>query len=342
MTSGNAAYGIFLSFIVPVYNAAKTMKRCLDSIVIQMDAIGEPYEIICVDDGSTDDSSRMLDDYAIGHEALSVIHIANGGPSRARERGMALAKGRYIAFADSDDYYAAGRLTRIVEQLRGHEGYGVYVFGYLERNKPEGDFKERWPSDSIEGALPLSDFLGTYSKPENISLMNYLFNKVYRADIAKSVNFDFSVSLGEDALYNYACYASCDDVFASRTSAYIYENYSASSLSRGKGLDYVWRAYRTILEAIKPLLAGYGLGERLWLLQRSYAISALHDYIRKRDSTGQDRHAAKEILTYMCAEGRSWPLDGVGAFDVLLMRCVRMGGVPLGLLLCEAKRLLRR
>ncbi|OZG61721.1 glycosyl transferase family 2 [Bifidobacterium myosotis] len=328
-----------LSFVVPVYNSQSTIGRCLDSIISQM---GESYEIICVDDGSTDGTPAILDTYSEQYGSISVIRVDNNGPSAARTRGIHSTTGRYIAFVDSDDYYAAEQLERIVEELRDNEGHAVYVFGYLERDKPGKVTRKCQPSGSTEGAMLLAEFLDIYSRPENISLMNYLFNKVYRADIAKSVDFDFSVSLGEDALYNYKCYASCGDVFVSRTAAYVYENYSASSLSRGKGLDYVWRAYRTILEAIKPLLTGRGLGERFWSLQRSYAISALHEYMRKRDSTGQDRRAAKEILTYMCAEGRSWPLDGVGAFDALLMRCVRMGGVPLGLLLCEAKRLLRR
>lgn len=328
-----------LSFVIPVYNSQSTISRCLDSIISQMN---ESYEIICVDDGSTDDSPAVLDDYSERYDSISVLHVDNNGPSVARTRGVQAATGRYIAFADSDDYYAAGLLSRIVGQLCDYEGYGIYVFGYLERDKPMEKPLEHRISNLVEKAMPISEFLDIYSQPENISLMNYLFNKMYRADIAKSVDFDSAVLLGEDAIYNYACYASCDDVFVSRTAAYVYENYSAGSLSRGKRLDYVWTAYQTILTAIRPLLSEHKLEERFRLLQRSYAISALHEYIRKRDIAKRDRHAVKDILTFVRAHGSSWSLDGVGTVDALLVRSVSMGCLPLGLLLCEGKRLLQR
>ncbi|MBT1179931.1 glycosyltransferase family 2 protein [Bifidobacterium vespertilionis] len=335
----NDGSGPLLSFVIPVYNVQSTIGRCLDSIISQMD---EPYEIICVDDGSTDGTPIILDDYSNRYDSISVMHIDNNGPSIARNRGVHAVTGRYIVFCDSDDYYASGQLARIVKQLRDHEGHGVYVFGYWERDKPGAELKQHQPSDIIEGVVPLSKFLDVYSQPDNISLMNYLFNKVYRSDIAKSVDFDSSVSLGEDALYNYTCFVACDDVFTSRTAAYVYENYSTSSLSRGRSLDCVWTAYRMILGDIEPLLISYGLGESLRLLQRSYAISALHEYMRKRDINEQDRHAARKVLTYVRANGRSWSLDGMGPFDVLLLRCVLIGGSLLGMSLCEGKRLLKR
>lgn len=328
-----------LSFVIPVYNSQATIRRCLDSIISQMD---EPYEIICVDDGSTDGTPAVLDDYAKRYAGVSVMHVGNNGPSAARTLGLQAATGRYMAFADSDDYYAAGRLARIVRQLRDHAGHGVYVFGFWERDTPDAEPLEHRPLDHCEKRVSVSDFLDAYSRPEHIALMNYLFNKVYRADIAKSAEFDSSVSLGEDALYSYACYTSCDDVLISPVSAYVYENCSASSLSRGKDLDHVWTAYRTILDAIEPLLAGRGLEGRLRLLQRSYAIGALHAYIRKRDIAEQDRRAAMDILVYMRANGRAWSFDGLGAFDGLLMRCVRMGYLRVGMLLCAAKRCAER
>ena len=302
----------------------------------------ESYEILCIDDGSTDGSPAILDEYGKRYAHISVMHVDNNGPSAARTLGIEASTGQYVAFADSDDHYAAGRLMRIVRQLHDHAGHGVYVFGFLERDTRDAEPWEHRPLDHCGEVVPLSDFLDAYSRPENIALMNYLFNKVYRADIAKSASFDPAVSLGEDALYNYACYASCDDVLISPVSAYVYENCSTSSLSRGEGLDHVWAAYRRILDAIGPLLAGRGLEGRLRLLQRSYTIGALHEYMRKRDIAEQDHRTVVDILAYMRANGRSWTLDGVGAFDVLLIRCVGMGGVPLGLLLCEGKRLLRR
>lgn len=328
-----------LSFVIPVYNAHFSIEHCLDSIISQVDV---PYEIICVDDGSTDESADMLDAYVSRYANISVLHIVNSGPSVARTRGIQAASGRYLLFVDSDDYFAEGQLKYLIAQLCAHEGYGVYVFGFMECQQAGMVPEHRLPYGCSDGVMALKDFLDVFSRPENISLMNYLFNKVYRADIAKSIGFDYTVTLGEDALYNYECYKNCDCIYVSRTAAYVYENYSDNSLSRGKNLDCVWTAYQRILEAIKPLLVSSALDNRYSLLQLSYAISALHDYVRQDDVVLQDKYVVKNILTYVHTNGRLWRLDGIGKFDVLLMMLARIGCVSLGLFVCDAKRIIRK
>lgn len=90
------------SVIIPVYNVENYLKECLDSVVKQT---FEDIEIICVDDGSTDSSGRILDEYAAKDKRVTVIHQENQGISCARNNGMAIAKGEYISFIDSDDYW---------------------------------------------------------------------------------------------------------------------------------------------------------------------------------------------------------------------------------------------
>ncbi len=90
-----------ISVIVPVYNSEKYLPRCLDSIVNQT---LEDIEIICVDDGSTDGSAAILNEYAIRDERIKVIIQKNGGSSLARNIGIARATGKYIGFVDADDH----------------------------------------------------------------------------------------------------------------------------------------------------------------------------------------------------------------------------------------------
>ncbi|MBT1169958.1 glycosyltransferase family A protein [Bifidobacterium sp. SO4] len=331
--------GVFLSFVIPVYNAEKTMRRCLDSIVTQMDMTGEPYEVICVDDGSTDDSSRILDDYAAKHEEISVVHAANGGPSRARERGVELARGRYIVFADSDDYYRDGSLSGIVRVVKSHDGIGMYIFGYCERNELDGPLAERKAILLAEGRQSTRDFLKAYATPEHISLLNFLFNKVYRADVAKTARFDHDVTLGEDALYNYTCYAACPEVYMGGQTAYVYENYSAHSLSRGRSLGEVWTAYKTIVQGIAPVLEQYGIDTQAQSLHAVYLISVMHEYLRKPTTTPQDRQIAVGILNdgFNRALSRS-AVGRIGTVDSLMLCCARRGWGRLGLSLCDMKR----
>lgn len=93
---------IKVSIIVPVYNASKYLNGCLNSLWDQSMSHGE-YEIIFVDDGSTDDSGRTCDAYEREYCSVSVIHQVNAGPAAARNTGLKKAKGDYVAFVDADD-----------------------------------------------------------------------------------------------------------------------------------------------------------------------------------------------------------------------------------------------
>ena len=90
-----------ISIIVPVYNVEKYLKRCIDSILNQSFT---DFELILVYDGSTDNSGKIIDEYAIKDERIKVIHKENGGQGSARNRGLDIAKGNYIGFVDSDDW----------------------------------------------------------------------------------------------------------------------------------------------------------------------------------------------------------------------------------------------
>lgn len=90
-----------ISIIVPVYNVEKYLHRCIESIINQTFS---NYELILVDDGSTDQSGDICEEYARIDKRIKVIHKENGGQSSARNRGLEIAKGEYIGFVDSDDF----------------------------------------------------------------------------------------------------------------------------------------------------------------------------------------------------------------------------------------------
>lgn len=89
-----------VSVIIPVYNTEKYLAACVDSVLQQADV---SLEIILVDDGSTDSSRSICDDYAQKHDNIKAIHIQNSGPATAKNEGLRLAHGNYIALTDSDD-----------------------------------------------------------------------------------------------------------------------------------------------------------------------------------------------------------------------------------------------
>ena len=90
-----------VSIIVPVYNIEKYINRCIDSIIKQS---YKKIEVIIIDDGSTDNSSKIIDNYPQKDSRIKVIHKENGGLSSARNEGMKYASGDFLCFIDGDDY----------------------------------------------------------------------------------------------------------------------------------------------------------------------------------------------------------------------------------------------
>ena len=124
-----------LSFIVPVYNVAPYLRKCVDSLLAQD---YDDYEIILVDDGSTDESGKICDEYAsrsfvnsFTHSLvpIRVIHQANAGLSAARNAGIKCAEGKYLCFVDSDDYWEENVLGSLMEQVE-REKLDVLRFDY--------------------------------------------------------------------------------------------------------------------------------------------------------------------------------------------------------------------
>ena len=114
-----------ISVIVPVYNAEDTLRRCVDSILSQEMAAINPcsLEIILVDDGSTDDSPGICDDYAEKDPRIRVVHQKNGGLCRAWNAGVDISTGEYLVFVDSDDWIESGMLKSFTAELKdGYEG----------------------------------------------------------------------------------------------------------------------------------------------------------------------------------------------------------------------------
>lgn len=102
-----------VSVVIPVYNTEKYLRECLDSVLRQ--SLRE-FEVVCVNDGSTDSSRRILEEYARSDHRVSIIDQANRGPSAARNAGLAAARGEYIYFLDSDDFIDCQALGRLYDQ----------------------------------------------------------------------------------------------------------------------------------------------------------------------------------------------------------------------------------
>ena len=104
---------MLISVIIPVYNAARTIERCIASIVSEKAEI----EIICVDDGSKDDSLQILSELSLNDGRIKVAHQENAGAGEARNKGLSLAGGKFIMFCDADDAYLPSTIDYIIEDI---------------------------------------------------------------------------------------------------------------------------------------------------------------------------------------------------------------------------------
>ena len=144
--------GTLISVIVTAYNIEKYLPRCVDSLLAQTYS---PMEIILVDDGSSDETPRLCDEYARKNDSVYVIHKENGGPSAARNAGLAIAKGDYIGYVDGDDKVEADMYENMLgECLR--TGAQIAICAYrevgegAEENHSTGNILELSREETLE------------------------------------------------------------------------------------------------------------------------------------------------------------------------------------------------
>lgn len=176
-----------VSFIVPVYNAANFLDQCINSILNQ--SLTE-IEVICVNDGSTDDSLNMLEYYADKDERIKVFNTKNLGAGNARNVGMANAKGEYIAFVDSDDWIEPEMAEKLYDNAKSNDS-DVVLFNSIER-KLNNVIKERkYFNDPI--APDPNNFSFNYTFKRKL-VMNHFFviwSKLYKKSFLEQHNLLF-------------------------------------------------------------------------------------------------------------------------------------------------------
>ena len=189
-----------VSVIVPVYNTEKYLSRCIDSILAQT---FEDFELILVDDGSSDNSGRICDEYAQKDKRIKAIHKENGGVSSARNKGLDIAKGYWITFVDSDDWVDVDYLLCFLQ----HEA-DLSICGYKQTISFIGNHK---PKD------------GLFYKKEIPIIYNSEFHKMYCRGILskcfknsiikkKHIRFNNKLRIGEDTLFTIQYLSWCQSV----------------------------------------------------------------------------------------------------------------------------------
>ena len=232
-----------LSVIVPVYNCAAYLEQCLDSLLAQDVS---RFEVLLVDDGSTDASGAICDAYAERDARVRVTHKPNGGVSSARNLGLELARGAYVLFVDSDDYVEADFVRLMGEQIGQHD---VVVCAY-DRVKVEGAQPFVLGSS---GALSLDQL---YEHTLSTLLVGGgCCNKAFRLEPIRrhGLRFDTRIAVGEDMLFLVQYYQYCQSAYFESRVLYHYRFNEVSSNEAGFSQKAITPATASILVAMAEM-----------------------------------------------------------------------------------------
>ena len=222
-----------ITVIIPVYNSENALKICVDSVLSQT---YKNWKMILVDDGSTDSSPEICDEYANEYDNISVIHKENGGVSSARNAGIDATDSEYIVFIDSDDFVDPSHLQVLIDARKSKPNINNIWCTF----KTVGTYN----SDcSIQ-----SSSCDYYSTNELIDLFNLWYIqvpvcKLFETRIIKQNNLymDESIDLGEDFLFNldYLDNNECKDIVVVNNKSYYYYIGNGDSLDHKYRKDYL-------------------------------------------------------------------------------------------------------
>lgn len=182
---------MFISFIIPMYNAEPYIKECLESIVMQT---AKDYEVILVNDGSTDKTEEICNGYIKQNQKIHLIQQDNAGPSAARNRGLSLAQGEWIWFVDADDWLESNAVEILMETIK-REQADIISFDFIQ----EEPNRRKIIKNGMYGLVEHKKFCEIVMDQSFHFTLNWsnIFSKKFL--LAHRLCYDESLSLGEDA-----------------------------------------------------------------------------------------------------------------------------------------------
>ena len=249
-----------ISIIVPVYRVERYLERCIDSILAQT---FHDFDLILIDDGSSDHSSEICDDYSRKDDRIIVIHQENKGVSAARNAGLDIVEGEYIGFVDSDDWIEPDMYEGLLNYIKSKR-VDVSICG-ANIYSAAGDYiKSDLIGDSlIEKEELLKDIFG---KPNKIG--GSCCNKLFSRSILKGIYFPANIRMAEDLIFLFKCFTNSERAYHGEMAGYnIFER--ADSATR---LNNAYAYYNVIF-----------CGDL-------YLLSLAHDYSQELEKVAVDKY----------------------------------------------------
>ena len=287
-----------LSIIIPLYNAEDTIRRCVDSVVRQ-DLTN--YEVLLIDDGSTDASGQICDEYAAKDSRFKVFHKENGGVSNARNEGLKHACGEWIYFVDADDCVESHALNTLLSHTS--RKIDLVMCGYSVID----DFGNTIyaPQNRLVNEITYIDALHEMFVPTNKRYEGYLWCKLFRTSVIKdsALRFNEKIFFNEDRLFivQFLC-KSQKGVYYDSSPVYKYferKTGAMESLKSSYNIKFAtdFDAYVLMYEEIKKLP---NASQLLWFakngIRQSYERNHQYMYQFKMCPTRIHWHMVKEMI----------------------------------------------
>lgn len=199
-----------VSIVSPVYNTAKYLNKCFNSVLNQN---YKNIELILVDNASTDASSKICDDYASQDKRVIVTHLKeNVGIAGARNKGAEIAKGKYIVFIDSDDFWVGNDgLGKLVAEMENNPGYDFLVFNVVFYNQMDDKFINDHPLKLIEE----KKYLDKFEKIKDFSAVTPMsvgaWSRIIKKDFLEKHHIRFRSIVLEDVIWSMNLFEYCND-----------------------------------------------------------------------------------------------------------------------------------
>lgn len=225
-----------VSIIVPIYNVEQFLKQCVDSLLNQT---LQEIEVILVDDGSPDSCPKICEEYKQKDKRVKVIHKSNGGLSDARNAGIKMAEGQYVAFVDSDDYVDLQMFEKLYDEAKGKNldvCYCDYNFDMGGKIRSACKQKEELFIDGKKDAEKfLLDMVGTEPQfPSDVKYLVSVWHGIYKRSIIEQNSISFESERlypSEDLLFHIDFLSQCSKIGYLKECMY-YWRYNPKSLSR--------------------------------------------------------------------------------------------------------------
>lgn len=235
-----------VSIIIPVYNAEKQLERCIESVLKQDYT---DFELLLINDGSSDKSGDICERYATSDARIRVVHKENTGVSDSRNLGISMAKGEFLQFLDSDDWItpeATGLLVRGAEKFNCEMVIAEFYRVVGERLARKGDIQEDIVMDREEFAVHMMN------NPADF-YYGVLWNKIYRRDIIvdNALRMDKEISWCEDFIFNMQYIRYVKKVYALQVPIYYYVRTKGSLVSQGMSISKTIQMKRTVFKCYK-------------------------------------------------------------------------------------------